>query len=311
MPVRRALSSVAEAAPAAADLDAGEGGDVVRPRRGNQSILIAWRLLSCLMEEGQPMPLKALAAAAGLSASKAHFHLAGLIEVGLVAQSGGSSDYRLGPSALRLGTAFLEQFDLLSTARPAMTDLIAQTGQTVFLGVWGSRGPTIVDRIEGPRTRTIFELRVGSVLPVLTSALGRNFLAHMAEPLTAPFVAAELDELTRLVAAGGVPADPDTPRSAEDVARLREETRGRGLGRSRGGLLSDYTAISAPIFDHLATMIGALTLMGPIGVLDDEADGFTAAALKDAAATISDACGFHHPQPQTNGARQPHEGGRP
>ena len=55
-------------------------------------------------------------------------------------------------------------------------DLADKIGVTVFLGVWGNRGPTIIYRVDGPLSETVLDIRVGSVLPILRSAVGRYLL---------------------------------------------------------------------------------------------------------------------------------------
>ncbi|MFX4520386.1 hypothetical protein ABTA72_19560, partial [Acinetobacter baumannii] len=90
--------------------------------------------------------------------------------VGIVRQETDTGCYALGPYALKLGMAAIEQFDVFTAARPAMTELATTIGHTVFLGVWGNRGPTIIYRVEGGASRPIIELRVGSVLSLLRSA---------------------------------------------------------------------------------------------------------------------------------------------
>jgi DNA-binding IclR family transcriptional regulator len=141
-----------------------------------------------------------------------------------------------------------------------------------------------VYRVDGPQSRSVFELRIGSVLPVLRSALGRNLLAHLPESITRPFVDRELAEIAGL---NGRAADEELPRSRRDVAALIARVRADGVSRCRRALLSDFTAISAPVFDFSGTAIAAVTLMGPVGVLDDALDGAVARALRTVAGSIS------------------------
>ncbi len=65
--------------------------------------------------------------------------------------------------------------------------------------------------------------------------------------------------------------------------------------------MTDYTAISAPIFDYSGTMVAAITLMGPRGVLDDDFDGSVAAALRKVSARISAEAGLS----PVDGSRRP------
>src|SRR4051812_4771394 len=63
--------------------------------KGIQSISLGFRLLRAIAERDEPATLKILAAAAGMSASKARMYLISLIETGLVMQSAQTGLYAL------------------------------------------------------------------------------------------------------------------------------------------------------------------------------------------------------------------------
>ncbi|CEJ12049.1 Acetate operon repressor [bacterium YEK0313] len=258
-------------------------------RRGIQSIEIGFRILDYLLTALRPVPLKMIAAGTGMSAANVHYYLVSFQAVGIVRQETDTGCYALGPYALKLGMAAIEQFDVFTAARPVMAELATTIGHTVFLGVWGNRGPTIVYRVEGGASRPIIELRVGSVLTLLRSALGRNFLAHLPPDLTRPMLAQELAEGAPH---GRRPKADDTPDSPAEVAEMTAAIRRNGISRCRDALLANFTSLSAPIFDQTGFMIAAITLMGPIGVLDDDLAGPTAQALRDQARAISAIAGW-------------------
>src|SRR3546814_5226478 len=56
-------------------------------RRGIQSIGVGFRLVRALIDARGPLPLKQLAAAADMTASKAHPYLASFVQLGLLTQS--------------------------------------------------------------------------------------------------------------------------------------------------------------------------------------------------------------------------------
>lgn len=256
-------------------------------RRGIQSIEVGFRILDKIRQSGRPLPLKELAEACQLTVPNVHYYLVSFQKVGLVVQQSDTGYYGLGPYALRLGLAALEQFDVFTTARPAMAELAASTGQTVFLGVWGNKGPTIVYRVEGSRSRPLLELRVGSVLPLLSSALGRNFLAHLPRANTRDLLEQEMASLQH--------ADGQRKYTEKDVEALREEVLAHHISRCRDALLPHFTSMSAPIFDMLGEMKAAITLMGPVGSFDDALDSITARTLSEKARSISEAAGWTAP----------------
>nr|WP_256469767.1 MULTISPECIES: IclR family transcriptional regulator C-terminal domain-containing protein [unclassified Bradyrhizobium] len=168
-----------------------------------------------------------------------------------------------------------------------MTELATTIGHTVFLGVWGNRGPTIIYRVEGGASRPIIELRVGSVLSLLRSALGRNFLAHLPRSLTSQMLDQELkEELSRETRVD------DAPTTKTEVEEMMDKIRRDGISRCRDALLPNFTSLSAPIFDQGGFMIAAITMMGPVGILDDDLKGPTATALIAHARALSVTAGW-------------------
>ncbi|MDB5554329.1 MAG: transcriptional regulator [Rhizobium sp.] len=256
-------------------------------RRGIQSIEIGFRILDYLRTELRPVPLKTIAANTGMSAANVHYYLVSFQAVGIVRQEADTGGYALGPYALKLGMAAIEQFDVFTAARPAMTELATTIGHTIFLGVWGNRGPTIIYRVEGGASRPIIELRVGSVLSLLRSALGRNFLAHLPRSITEHMLDQELkEERSRHAKIDDAPA---TKAEVEDmVTAIRRD----GISRCRDALLPNFTSLSAPIFDQNGFMIAAITMMGPIGILDDDLKGSTATTLLSHARALSATAGW-------------------
>ena len=257
-------------------------------RKGVQSIEVGFSILAVLMNSARPLPLKKISQLSGLPPSKVHSYLVSFTGLDVVKQNADTGHYGLGPLALKLGLAFLEQFDLFSATRPVMADLAEEIGVTIFLGVWGNRGPTIIYRADGPLSETVLDIRVGSVLPILRSAVGRNLAAHMPSSIIRPLIAQELSQFMVSSEADTI-EDPHTLLTAE---KMFERVRTEGISRVRGGLISDYTAMSVPILDYSGATYGALTIMGRYNTFDDSLDGDAARKLKAACATISSACGY-------------------
>lgn len=258
-------------------------------RKGIQSIEIGFSVLSALMASSRPLPLKRISQLSGLPSSKVHSYLVSFTALGVVSQAPDTGHYGLGPFALQLGLGFLNQFDLFSATRPVMLHLADRIGVTVYLGVWGNRGPTIIHKVDGALSDAILDIRVGSVLPILRSALGRNLTAHLPLIGIKPLLAQEIAHHQH----GRPPVDTiDEPGSLPMAERMLEKVRQDGIARVRGGLLSDFSALSAPIFDHTGAIYGALTLMGRWHNFDDSVEGTPARELMIACAAISGSCGY-------------------
>lgn len=251
----------------------------MKERQGIQSVEVGVRLLRALAESTQAMTLKDLAGRAGMPASKAHRYLVSFGRAGLVEQDPVSGRYDLGSLALHLGLAALGRLDAVKVATAALAELRARIDDTLLLAVWGNRGPAVIRWEESSRPVTV-NVRVGSVMPLLSSATGRVFLAYQPEAMTKAMVAAELAGKGPGQRAARMP-------SPRDVARLKAETRANGLSRVEGDLLAGVSALAAPILDHTDSLVAVLTALGPQDLFDSRLDGPVAAALREVAQAAS------------------------
>lgn len=214
-------------------------------RQGIQSVEIAMTVLRALEQGRGPMSLTQLAAASDMSPSKAHRYLVSLGRVGLVSRSASSGLYDLGPALRRLGMEALRRMDEVGLASEFLPGLRDRTRHAVNLAAWGDNGPVVVRWDYGSYALPI-NVRVGATLPMLSSSVGRVYLAHLPETLTDPVVRDEL-------ASGRV----DLPEA--ELARIRAEVRGTGVAVTSGGVIPGVASIAAPVFtagEHLALVVG-------------------------------------------------------
>jgi len=256
----------------------------VKARTGIQSVEVGFGLLHALAMASGPLMLHDLAAAAGMSAAKAHRYLVSFQRLGLVAQDAGNARYDLGPASLQLGLASLARLDAVKLARERVVTLMEQLGHTLALAVWGNHGPTIVHWEESPRAVTV-NLRLGDVMPLLTSATGRCFAAFMSRDAILPLLKHE-------IAAAQKQRRPDVPATLEEARALLADVRQRGSARVVDTLLPGIVAFCAPVFDSDAHMVLGLVALGPGGSFDPEWDGTIDAPLRAAARQLSNDLGW-------------------
>jgi DNA-binding IclR family transcriptional regulator len=258
-----------------------------KERAGIQSVEVGFALLDVLAQAPGPLMLRDLASAAGMSAAKAHRYLVSFQRLSLVVQDA-NTRYELGPATLRLGLATLSRLDAVKLARERLPTLMDQTGHTLALAVWGNRGPTLVHWQEAPMAMPV-SLRLGDVMPLLSSATGRCFAAFMghggAADKAQPMIEAELALARKL-------GRSDLPSTAAQVKAMNTETRAQGLGRVVNVLLPGISGFCAPVFDadgHLA--LGVVSL-GSTATLDTDWAGPVAQALRGFAAQLSSDLGW-------------------
>ena len=279
-------SAQRNASPVPAALETDEDGP---QRAGIQSVEVGFELLNALSEAPGALMLRDLAAAAGMSAAKAHRYLVSFQRMGLVVQDPVSTRYDLGPAALRLGLASLSRIDAVKLARERLDSLIAETGHTLAIAVWGNQGPTMVHWIEAPQAVPV-TLRLGDVMPLLTSATGRCFVAFMGSEgrdaqRIGPMVRDELARLKKLPSSG-LPL-VDVPHTLADVQALVEETRRHGLARVVHSLLPGVGGFCAPVFDAQGRLALGLVVLGSVATLDTEWNSPPAAAVLRSARQLS------------------------
>lgn len=256
----------------------------MKERAGIQSVEVGFGLLDVLAQAPGPLMLRDLASAAGMSAAKAHRYLVSYQRLGLVVQDGATSRYDLGPAATRLGLAALARLDAVKIARERAAALAMELGHTVALAVWGNHGPTVVHWEESPQAVRV-NLRLGDVMPLLTSATGLCFAAHLSAEALAPRLREEM-------ALARAQKRADVPQSTPQLEAVLSEVRQKGIARVRDTLLPGIAGLCAPVFDSSAHLVLGLLSLGPSGSFDTAWDGATALALRHAAQVLSKDLGY-------------------
>ena len=257
----------------------------MKERAGIQSVEVGFGLLQVLGEADGPLMLRDLAKAAGMSAAKAHRYLVSFQRLQLVVQDAASTRYDLGPAALKLGLASLSRLDAVKLARERVTLLMENVGHTLALAVWGNRGPTIVHWEESPQAVTV-NLRLGDVMPLLSSATGLCFAAHAPKEAIAAMLR---EEMTRAQKQGRT----DVPTTMAQVREVLDDVRNRGASRVVDTLLPGIVGFCVPVFDSDGHMVLGVVALGPAGVFDADWDGAVARPLRAMAAQLSSDLG--HP----------------
>jgi DNA-binding IclR family transcriptional regulator len=256
-----------------------------KERAGIQSVEVGFALLEALTRARGPQMLKDLASDAGMSAAKAHRYLVSFQRIGLVTQDARTSRYVLGPAALKLGLASLARLDPVRLARERMPELMERIHHTAAIAVWGNHGPTIVHWEESAQSVTA-NLRLGDVMPMLSSATGRCFAAWMPREVTAPLLDPEVERACRN-------QRKDLPLTPEAVDAMLAEVRDRGTARVVDTLLPGIVAFCTPVFDSSGHIVLGLTTLGSIATFDPEYGGAIDAPLRQACEQLSSDLGWN------------------
>ena len=257
----------------------GDEGNGAAPRRqrGIQSIEVGLRVLQALTEQRRPLPLKDIGRLADMAPAKAHPYLVSFMQGGLVKQNPLTGHYELGPGALQLGLAALQQLDPLTEASQEAAQLAAASDLSIALAVWGQLGPTVV-RLDEPRYPLHVNLRVGTVMSLFNTITGRVFAAYLPEKMVRSMLE---DEHRRVV--GGTSASFDAPEVQSLLGEIRSTGMGRGVSMPQPGV----NTLCAPVFDAAGHIALVMTMIGPQGVFDAEIDSAAGELLRQHARRTS------------------------
>jgi DNA-binding IclR family transcriptional regulator len=252
-----------------------------RERPGIQSVEIASGILAVLARLAQPLQLKDLARQCAMPAAKVHRYLVSLTRTNLVAQDNVDGRYSVGPEAIALGLAGLHAVDVVRIASASLVELRDASGETAVLAIWNNTGPVIV-RIEESSRPVFMNVRVGSMLPIMRSAVGRIFAAYLPAAAARRLIEAERRRRR------GAPDRGNAPPIDDIVAATRRHE----IAVVDGDLVPGVTALAAPIFDHRGRIVASIALLGGPEHLRASTNSEAASLLKRTAASISLRLGF-------------------
>ncbi|HWK65820.1 MAG TPA: IclR family transcriptional regulator [Rhizobiaceae bacterium] len=166
--------------------------------------------------------------------------------------------YELGGEAFVIGRVALANLDVRRLAKPFMRELAERSGFNVGLGTRDRHSMIYTDACEGASLVGL-RLFAGSRIPIGTSAMGRAYLAGLAEEELAPLLA----ELK--------PRYQDWEQVRASIDQAREEVAKYGFCVSLGEWQSDIHGVAAPIRTPEGDKMFAVNLGGPSYALPADA----------------------------------------
>jgi DNA-binding IclR family transcriptional regulator len=117
-------------------------------------------------------------------------------------------------------------------------------------------------------------------MPLLSSATGRCFAAHVSREAIAPLLRTELARARQL-------GRTDLPRKQAELSQLLKDVRAHGMARVVDTLLPGIAGFCAPVFDFDGHMVLGIVAMGSVATVDTAWNGAVATALGQAARQLS------------------------
>ena len=214
---------------------------------GIQSLEIGLSVLDVLIDYHEPMMLKDIAEAMQMHPAKVHRYLVSLIRKDY-ARKLSDGRYGLGNRVNALGHTSFDQNNVLQRLTHAATEIKDTVNCGVQIAKWFSEGPIVIHSFE-PDSPISIITRIGSRMPLTSSATGRLFASYQSNTIIKPLVLAEWQGDIDILAA--VPTI--TSESAELSAKwqafteLQTAIRTQGYAIVTGVMLMGINAISIPI----------------------------------------------------------------
>ncbi len=178
-----------------------------------------------------------------------------LTRLGYLIQVPDTGRFQLGTATLALGTAMMSRLDVRQAARPLMQELAAFAGASVSLGV---RERLSIIYIEHSRAQSALAVYsdVGSRFPLVTSAMGRAYLA-----------VAEEAERAGILLALRAQGDGDWPSLMANIDKAVDDHRKLGVTCSFGDWHHDINGIGRAFNPGGGLPPMAISCTGPAGRL--------------------------------------------
>ncbi|CAE6858363.1 Transcriptional repressor IclR [Paraburkholderia aspalathi] len=253
--------------------------DGMPKQTGIQSVELGFRLISLLMQAGGALSLTELSRSSGMSTSKARGYLISFVRLGIVQQRGDGGLYDLGPTAVRLGLAAMGRINALACVRAELSALRTAIQETVCLCVWGDFGPVVVDKLDGVQN-TPFELRLGTSVPLLTTATGHTFMAWLPPE--------RYSDLLRRESGGDLRVGS---KQKVNLDRILKAVRRDGCAAVSDVELPGFGSVAVPLLDHRGELIATVNAIGPSSRFDVTVNGSAANELRRFAQYVGEQCG--------------------
>jgi len=248
-------------------------------QQGIQSVELAATVLQAMERGLGPMSLTQIALDSGMQPSKAHRYLVSLGRVGLVARSPRSGLYDLGPAMRRLGIESLRRMDEVGLASEHLPGLRDRTAHAVNLAVWGDHGPVVVRWDYGSYALPI-TVRIGATMSMLSSSIGRVYLAYLPETLTEPVLRTQSE------------TDDQAESSRTEIDDIKQAVLRDGCALTSGRVAPGVTSIAAPVFSAADSLPLVIAIALPSRQATDTVVADVGAELLRTASAISAELGY-------------------
>jgi DNA-binding IclR family transcriptional regulator len=226
-------------------------------------------ILESLSESDHELGITEMSQRLGLGKSTVYRLVTTLVKRNYLEKNPLNQKYRLGSTILRLGLVGLRSLNLRNLALPIMERLREKTGETVTLSQKSELHRIYIAQVES-RMEIRQTVEVGRSYPLYLGGSGKVILAYLSPEEKASVLAEAGQDIRHRV-------------NISLLQRELEDIKQKGYSISRGERIADAASVAAPVFDHDLSIIGSMSVAGPISRLTLERQtGFVPALLEHA-----------------------------
>ncbi|MCC7155787.1 MAG: IclR family transcriptional regulator [Bryobacterales bacterium] len=241
------------------------------------SLAKGFRVLEVFQAQQPEMTISEIAGRAGLDAGTAFRLVKTLVMLGYLRQVPDSKRYALDWKVLDLGFNAIGHSDIHAVARPILRSLVGKVNEAASLAVLDGPDAVYVERVQFGLGRLGITQRIGSRVPVYSSAVGHAILAYYP-----------LEERLRILnQRERVKLTPNTPVSIAEIEKRLQTVREKGYALSDQDTVLGVRVLAAPILDLDEHPWGAISVAAPsFSCSLDEFIGHSRTALIEAAKVL-------------------------
>lgn len=199
---------------------------------------------------------------------------------GLLRRGLDSNRYRLGLHLYDLGCQALDHVSIRDEARPLMTRVAFEVGETVHLAVLDRAEVLYIERVEAQRSMTMGS-KLGARNPVYCTALGKAMLAYSPE-VDHVLAGCRLEARTR-----------NTITNVLALKRELERIRDCGYALDDEEIEDGIRCVAAPILDSADHAVAAISVSGPSSRITPGRFQLVGKTVQKAALELSAHLGHH------------------
>jgi len=217
-----------------------------------------------------------------LSKTVVHRILTTLVAIDFLAVDPDTRRYRLGPGAVIVGHAALEQIDPYRVAHPYMEKLASETGETIAFSIRRGGERVYIDQIVS-EAEVRMTVQVGDASPLHAGSPAKAILAAIPQADAEEYLNHQ-NSLVRFT--------DQTITDRRALARDLEEVRRLGYAVSYGERQAYAFSVAGPILQAGGSVFGAISICGPAQRFDEKRGVRYGELLRDAAKQISWELGY-------------------